>query len=471
MTAISEADLGRVLLIYQTKSYQSLLNEDVYEFQNLVSVNSERAGSTAESYTYQRLTALGHDSVREVDPGGASKEFFSGDSSVLDRITVKMKETQTAVEVRQDVWKRAQLSYKDAATALDPLKLELHNKNIITLQRKEKTYHGDGTGVLAENSAAATISGGTAILSLYNQEGKRGFVRWLEFNDKVQLRDPDGTQRVPSVSSGTFSYFRVFARTELVVAGTAPTVTLKAYDSSDTELTITAFASAADGDYLFPDHQPAVDLSGAIADYAEITNVEPGLISISAEDGRVVDGVTMSGVSAGTHQDAGGATFWHTQFSELLSKLKLRSGEHKYKFPTIKMSPEVFDFIVTLNEGQRFLTDIKEAEHGMMGYYYTHRDTLSKLQVSRYCPSYRMYFEPQNKKLDGSVDVSKDAPLRFVFSDFDFITRPDNGKIWDWKVDSTAGRLQIMQAHMQGFCRFIAPQASAIGVLKNYSLS
>jgi hypothetical protein len=234
--------------------------------------------------------------------------------------------------------------------------------------------------------------------------------------------------------------------------------------------TFSSITSLAADDVLYDAYQAtngAVSDVTSVTDWGDLVNM-PGLISLGAADGRVVNGVTHSGLYAGMQKDISGAALEFSHFGEMLTKLKNRNSMENYDWKEIEAAGEVFDYLAEINAGQQFLIPFQD-ERGAKKIGFHHRDTHLVLREGRYTPSYRLYLPPVLKKNPGNKDASKMAPIQFRFTDWDFIKTPD-GRYWRQDENSSGQQVKAVRMDMVAWGTFITPRASTIGTIKNFTI-
>lgn len=313
----------------------------------------------------------------------------------------------------------------------------------------------DGTGVRGQALDAGSIASGRITFSFDTASTARGSVTWVEQDDILHAVQTDGTDRAPTLSSGTYDHYRVIS-----VDDDAGTCVIAAESSADAELTVTATNLVA-GDYLVrgTTSDTFQDLSSiGSTDYNTLSIEMTGLDSLTEDDSRVVNGITLSGTLGGTRKDVGSSTplaFKHVQ--QMMSKLDKRAGTGKYQWETLLMNHDAYDAFVDANETQRQLISSKDNKRGFPTLTYQYAKSSLAFMPDRFMRKQRVYALP-NK-----------GALQFKGKEPDFVA-PNGGDIFQLDASSSGGYAKKIKAHLFGTGALYCVQPNAIGVIENYAL-
>jgi hypothetical protein len=470
--AFADVASALAMQIHYNQGYISLLNESVAEFNSLLKLKVA-TGVGEKQTNFLSVGSYPHSNFQMVDPGATDGAFISGQSVNSTESYALMKEMNSVMKIQRNVWERAKIAKNKY---LNPFEIEQRASQIVNANAIAIKFHGDGTGLLASlSSATATvaISGGYVTYPLNNvatkfttSKANKGFVRWLKEGQKVGIYAPDGTAR--TVAGGSHSYFQVEEVTDTL---SAPTVKLSSRTSAGVlNTSFSSITSLAADDCIYDigqaNYGAVSDLTGTIADFGNLVNM-PGMISLSADDSRVVNGITHSGLSKGVRTNVAAALDF-SQMAALLTKIEYRNSMENYDWKEIQCAGEVFDYLAEINEGQRFLLPFDD-DRGVKSIGYWHRTKHLKLEISRYVPSYFMYFMPSMKSAPGAGNTSEFAPIQFRFSDWKPMKTPDGGM---WRNDEDSGGVQVksIRADMVSFGTFLTTRPSTIGVLEGFTI-
>ncbi len=353
-----------------------------------------------------------------------------------------------SIEVERSLIAKAM---SDMARYGEPLAEELKCKTIGMARMLSAAVFQDGSGRIGTVSSAAVVN--TTQLSIVLKTGTddEGHVGYWEYGDKVKCVSTAGAAQVCTVASGTQAYFTVAN-----VDRENDTVTLNAYDSSDVLLDVDAANQIGSGDYFVRYGITANDFAGTITDYGKFCEAFVGLQSLAEDDGRVVNGLTLSGAIKGTRQSGGGNPIDSTHFQQCLSKVKVAVGEGAYKWTDAIMAPEVMDALVESRETDRRFTTFGDNTRGVNGLGYQHGKDKILFMTDEHCPKKRIYCVPQG-------DV-----LQFRGADFEFV-RPDGGQKFFLAPTSSGGHYRSVKAYMEGSGLLLCVHPQAIGVIDNFT--
>lgn len=393
----------------------------------------------------------------------AAVDSLAGAFPASQRVTVEekstvFKEIDATIEISEMLAQRLKLS-ADIKYA-EQLSLELESKINYAQRRVGADLHLDGTGVMGTvaSSADTTGAGGSVLVSLSTAVSARGHVNVFEFDDLVTVYNPNGTVDAPTVV-GTFYAYQV-----IDVLRESNQVRLAPVDSSYSRLSLTASSIDA-ADVIYRIGQPTkLDLTAAIADYGTATEICVGLESLIADDGRVVNGMTMSGVLRSIIRDKSGEVADIRHLTELVGALRNRNGQRAgYRWEKVLCASEYLDTQAETWRQDRRFNSSGDGKLGAPALSYQHADVKLDFYVSEFCRKDRQWLIP-------SGGASGKAPVQFRFSDFKAAEAPDGGSKWNRNRDASGGALkawsQYLMAHIGAYN--LAP--AACGVIKGASV-
>ena len=464
--------LATTLQIRMEEGYIDLINNDVDDFAS-VEAMADATGAASREIRYALKGSRPVDNAQLVNPGAVEPAFIEGESSDIVEKTAKPKEINVACQFDQAVFARALAD--PSLVYAGVMDLTIFDQQVNSKEVVLRDYYGDATGargtIATDNG---TVASNAITYKLYNVSTKPGCPYWIEEGMKLMLVANDGTAVQPAVTSGTSAYIKVTSVDQL---SSVKTITAQVYNAAGTLLTLdNTAAQTSQGTaldcilYSYGDLAQGglIDRTG-ITDWGYLLHMT-GLQALSANDGRTIDGTVRSGRYAGTVLDKGDNTPLHfTDFANLLGQLVRKNGADKYDYPMAKCSEEVWNHLINLDEGNKFLRPMENGR-GAVDYYYVRKGQKIKFDSVRFCPDYDVWFEPKLKATMAGPDASNRAPILFKFTGFDYIQTPDSSSPFEWKVKG-GQRLKVVEAHLQTFGQFVSQQASAIGRIKGGTIA
>lgn len=387
---ITQLTLGQLAQIEFNKRTRLQLSEAHPEWDYISKLREKN--SLARERRFLSQIGLGPSAFQWRNPGTANRSFPAGQKVGLTEHTAKYKEINGTIEVEQNVWRRAQ---EGDAWYDEPLDLEIRSKAISGARRMSIDAEGDGSGVVGTVLGTPTISAGRIVVTLATPASGapvRGFVGWFEFQDRLNHYTTAGAAgTAPTVSSGTFDHWQVENRDRDLNQ-----VTLSARDALDVELTVTV-VGVATTNLFYRTGQPTIpDLTTAISDYGNLCEVMVGFQSLTANDGRTVHGMLMSGATAGSRFDAKDAPLDVSLIHKMMDKVSIAVGK-RYRYKTLLSSHEgIQNFIESREDDRRFIS-IQDDKRGAPGFAYVYNEHTLKLDSSEFCPKNLMYTFPEAK--------------------------------------------------------------------------
>jgi hypothetical protein len=453
-------NLGKTLHILQTKGLINALNNDDAEFELFRAMIVEKA--KGRSFTYRLQTNSGMARVRAGAVG--DKAFPAAAPLKAIEATGQYKEMKATIEFEGALWRAIQASPSESDIELLMTELEqtiINNKRYLSL-----VCQGDGTGaILTVNSANVAISGGKVVVTQALSVGTalaRGAVAWAQIGDKLYPFATDGTRHDVGVASGTVDYYEVDS-----VDRDAGTVTLIVRNAADTALTANGVGTVVATDIFYRSEAVsaagAPDVSGAIADYGSVSASMLGLDSLSAADGRTVNGVVHSGLNAGTVINNAGGVLGLKSYDKLVRALVLRNGRKPFSWTKAHVDPAIIDFLVESQEDSRRMVPGQDPKvgAGSIGF-------ISNAAAVTFMPS--EFARPDVIRLlpEGVVAGGRKI-LELRFNEFEPVKF--GGETVFPKPSADGGFLDQMVSYMTGRVGFACLRPSAIGTLTNFIMS
>jgi hypothetical protein len=448
---IDNLQLGKFLQIAFSEGVRSQLSQDYKDWEYVKQHRVSDPDGREVRFLFQK--SYGPAAVQYRNPNGSTK-FPNAQQITVSEHSAVYKEIDVTIELEYNLWNRAR---KSPAKYAEPLAMEIQSKTVAAKRQMAKDMYGDGTGVIATAGAAAsdtTGAGGFTTVTLSTANSTRGHIGFCEFGDLLLNYNPDGTADAPTVV-GTFYAWRIKSRNRKLNQ-----VVLEAVDSSMNVLSLTA-SSIDSGDVLYRVGQPTIpDLTAAISDYGTITEVMAGLESLTANDGRVIHGITMSGASAGTVSDAGGNPLDVSQLQELMDSTKINVGQSVYSWKMMTMAPESHAALIESRETDRRFTSVEDNKRGVKVFAFIHGNDTLESNTSEYCPKKRLYVLPEAK--------SGNKVLEYYGTDFEPVKMGSMGE-FHLKPSDTGGHERRITSYMEALAVLICKHPAAIGRLENFT--
>jgi hypothetical protein len=449
---IDNLQLGKFLQIAFSEGVRSQISQDYRDWDHIKQQRVSDPDGREVRFLFQR--SYGPGAVQYRNPNFSST-FPAAQQISVSEHTAIYKEIDVTIELEYNLWNRAR---KSPAKYAEPLALEIQSKTIASKRRLAADLYGDGTGVIGTVSSASdtTGAGGYVTITLSSSNSARGHVGFFEYGDLLLNKNPDGTADDPTVSGGTFYAWRVkqkLRRNNQVV--------LEAVDASMNVLSLTASSIDA-SDLLYRVGQPTIaDLTGSISDYGTVTEVMAGLESLTANDGRVIHGITMSGSSAGTVVDAGGNPLDVSYIQQMMDDVKINVGQSVYSWPMMAMAPESHAALIESRETDRRFITVDDAKRGIKVFAYQHGNDSLETYTSEYVPLKRLYALPQAK--------AGNKVLEYWGTDFEPVKMGGMGE-FHLKPSAAGGHERRISSYMEALCCLICKHPAAIGRLENFTV-
>jgi hypothetical protein len=465
INTVDNKNMGISLWIAFQSGFTSLVNNDAEDFGSLTAI-ADSNGAAARQVNFALEPARPVSNAQMRNPGAKNAAFLNGEAETIVEKTATAKQLDIVGEFDHDVFARCEMD--PSQIYVGPMGKTVHNMQINAHENLLLQYYGDGSGAVATlgTIGSATIAGGEITIPISNVSTTPGCIYWLREEAKLVAYKTDGTAHDPTVSSGTVAYLKVTA-----VDHDNKKATFAAYDSSDVKLTVTAASTLDTGDVLYnysDESEGGVFNRSAISDYGDLLYM-PGLQALGADNGITVNDVVLSGAYAGSNRDLAGASLFFTDIGALMSKIDRRVGQNKYLYEQAKCSFDTWNYLINLDEGSKYLKPMENVRGGK-SYMYHHQGKSIEVVSRRFVPDAEMWFEPKLKNPMAAPGVTNDGPLMFKFTGFDYIKVPGSNDIFREKVTS-AGRLKVIQTHLQTFGTFVATQNASIGRIKNFIIS
>jgi len=451
-TKVSDLTLGNYLKIVSKGAVYNNLSEDSPAWDLIM--RQKKGPEDGRQLRYNLRSALGAGAVGFVAVNGGA--YPTEHQSTLNEGTAEYKDFAATIEVERTLINKA---YSNLGKYGAPLAEELRTKTIALSRVLSASLYKDGTGVLGTITGTPSISGGKIVMTLNTTSDARGYIGWFEPGDKVLVYNTAGT--VQGIDAGVWDetngsdYLRVD-----VIDRDNNQITCAAFDASaGATVAITGVDVAGDTDFIYRFVQATTsDLSSGhgTTDYNTFSEDWVGLGTLSEDDGRVANGITLSGALGGTRRSVGGNPIDASDFQKLMSRLMIAVGQGRYSYPKALMAWTTYDALIESRETDRRFQSIKDNKKGVENMAYVHGKNTIFFTPDEFCPEKRIYICPEG-------DV-----LQFYGSDFEFV-QPQNGQKFFLKPNST-GHDRTLRAYMEGSGLLLSTHSGGIGTIENFTV-
>lgn len=397
---LTDIDIHKFLKIYQMDGFTRNLSENSEMWNHIQQLKEMDA--MARQTKFLLIDQLGYSGVQALPADGSGNYPTAARSNLIEPV-VNYKEWGWTVDVPRVLENK---TGADLIQYAKPLATELDNKQIAFARLKCVEIQGDGSGAIGLLSAAASYAANevTITISHASADAGRSFVRWFHEGDVVKIASPAGVARLAANAGGN-----LVSQLQVVdIDESARTVTLSGFAATDNDTTITGVGTIASGDYVYRIGTTPNDLTAiSTNDYDTLSEVMVGLESLTANDGRGLFGITMTGSTKGTRKDLNGAVIDSKHFQQLLSELKRKAGKGRYSYDTAFMADETYDSLVESREADRRFHSIEDTDRGVKGIGYVHGRDKVEFVPDEFCHAQRIWVLPTGK--EALCFIGKDA--------------------------------------------------------------
>lgn len=458
---ISGLTLGKLLKIMSKGAvYNQLSQAGAMWKQILVYKDGEAKG---REHRYEVLTSYGPAAVQFTGYSN-SAAFPEGQRSEIVEAIAQFKDFDLTLEY--------DLSLEDKSGAelvsySRPLALEMNAKSMYTARLLSSSVMGDGSGV---NGIVGSVSVSTAndkitvTLSTSNANADRSHPGWFELGDKYKFAAADSTAHNTINNTATsVAYWKVTR-----VDQDSAEIDFQPYSAAGALINITtATLGATDptaADCLYRIGITPNDLTAISSnDWNTISEAFVGLPSLAANDGRLVNGLTMSGATAGTQRDVDGALLSRKDFQKVLSLVKRVTGgmtdDKELSYSKALMHDIVYDTLVEQAEANRQWFNVTDPSSGVSKIGHKQGKQFVEFDTDEHIPFQRIWILPDQK-----------GPLAFVGHDFKDVKLGGSSQFLK-PVAGTSQYYKQGMAFMSGAGCMYARHPAAIVQIKNFTLS
>lgn len=437
-------------------------------------VNRFRIGNQlARELKFMFQNSYGPAAAQFVAVGTSNRAFPAAQAISVAEHVAQLKELDVTIEIDYNLWDRANATPEKYG---DYFATELDSKMTAAKRLVAGFFYGDGSGVVMQSdSTAVTANSGNGtdkiVVTVLETTAGRGSLGQAQYGDLLIPKTPAGGARATAPTSGqnAFYAFKVTARSRK-----NKTVTMIPVDSDGAYIATDSMATtAADVFYRVGQHNaasttstaalPTYDLTGVIADYGSLSTVFPGLETLTANDGRIVHGITMSGASAGTVVDGAAGTLDFSMLYEMMDEVRVNVGA-EFRYKSLVMAPEAQRSFVMSRETDRMFTAAGDAQRGPTGggMKFAHGNDNLSVVTSEFIKRQRIFALPET--------AGGDKVLEYWGTDFAPI-RAKNGDEFLLKPHTSGGYSNMMVSYLRAYQTLICKMPAAIGRLENFVLA
>ena len=445
---ISDLDLGTFLQIIYSKGIFHQTSRDYSDF-DMIKMNNVKI-APGRQYDFQLSTSLAPASTQRRNPGVSDRPFPKGFRIAHQEYTAIFKEIQTTIEVDGNLLARAsQTPQKYAELWATQAELSLDGARRVMASE----IYRDGTGALGHVQAQATPASGRITVQLENDRSatnKLSYAGWFEADDIILPINRDGS--TASTLAGA-TYLQV-----VEVDVLANTVLFKGLDSDFDEVAITTAPDANEVLYRF-DQQIFPDLDSSF-DYGSVATPIVGYEGLAAADGRLVHGMNLEGVLAGSHVDAAGSSIDVKFIEQALNLAKRRVGPTRYDWKKMCTSYQTRSALIESKETDRRFVSVKDNDRGSAEFNYIHGETQLRLGASEYCPEDAIWMLPE-------VRSSGEKVMEYVGDEMKIAKY---GNMADFHLKISSGQYSdTVQQFMRGVNLLLCKHPAAIASITGFT--
>jgi hypothetical protein len=410
-----------------------------------------------------------------MNPGSASEAMPTGIKVGISEATAYFKEIAATTIVDANLLQRLASTQAKAA---DDLAMELDATALNVKRTIARDFYGDGTGIVVRAKSVSVTDGaaGTGKVTVtaalpgetVDSLATHGSITFLEEGMILAIATKAGVAvDVSGDTAGIYAWkvslVDVDAGTFVVKPVASDLVTELAIEAASGDSNQVADNFVAGTCFYNLSQIGAFPNQTSLSDYGTASKMFVGIESLSAHDGRLCNGLTMSGLFAGSRRDCGGDLITIDDIQGAMSLAKRRVGQGAASWNNVLMHDKVWDVFVLSTEDDRRFYAKEDAGRGSKTFVFQHGKDALEFIVSEFCPINRAYSLPVNLKGGKAVEMH--------MTDIVSQKSPDNGNPWVRKVNSSGVYTKQFESFSSGFLQMVAHQPAAIVALENFTLS
>jgi len=463
VSQVTALDLGYFLQIAFSDGIRNQLSSDYKDWEMIKQV---ALNGTPDGRQLQYLLQTGYGPSAVQARGVTQAAFPASQKASSSEGVATYKEFDATIEIEYNLWNRAR---KAPAKYVEPLANEISSKTIATKRFMASLVYGDGSGVVGQATGTTAVTSPTSnslTFTIAATTSARGHIGNFQNGDILVLKDADGTATALDTSLATEPvYWKVVSKNR-----SAGTVVLQGLDSAfapvATITSVTTPPAAGAVFYRYGQQTGAVDALDLSAitsatDYGTLTEVFAGLESLTANDGRKIHGINLSGSSAGTRFDGSAGAIDGDMIHETLDEVKLNVGKNQYKWSKAVSAPQVIRKLISDRDSDRRFNVSDDLKSGSRKFTYQHEEDTLEFVSSEFSPAQRIWLFPEGKSGNSKV-------LEFHGTDFEPVKGQDMSA-FHLRPSANGGHERIMTSYMEALAVLICKHPAAFGVITNFT--
>lgn len=471
---VGAGQLENLLQISYTKMIRQQLSASFAEWEMIKQYRVGNPDGRQRNFMLQ--TGRGPSSVQFRNPGLAGGAFPAAHQSTMVEGRAVFKEMDLAITIPYNLWTLAQTS---PAKYAEPLAIELASKPVAAKRLLAASLFGDGSGVVCEvaSTGAATLSAsGDVVVTVDVTDDAYGHLGFCEIDDLLIPAAKAGTvigatnlpvgAAVAQNVGGAFSNL-AYAYKVVRVNRSARQVTLRLVNQATLEAVASPTSVAHQmvaGSVLYRVGQPTIpDLTATPADWGSLTEALVGFESLISDAGRVVHGITMSGVTGSSVYDCDGNIIDTPFIHSAMDEVKINVGRGAYQWKKLMISPEAAKVFIEGRETDRHFQSVKDGTRGTHMFSYQHENDLIEVHSSEFVPFSRGYILPEGGQ-NGKV-------FDFFSTDWKAAQAPNGGGQFMFAPFTAGGYSRDLIGYMSTRFTLVNMHPRACVKLKNFVLA
>lgn len=461
-----QLQLGSILQIAFSKGVRTQISQDFRDFEMVRRAKISSSAPRQINFYFQNGLLPSNTQWR--NPGTSNRSFPRAFQPATAEYSAKLKEANASIELEYNLYERAKATPEKYA---EPLQMILSAAMTSTKREMARALYKDGTGVIAQVAAGANAAAKPAsnqvVFTLDSSDTSRGHVGDMEYDEHYVLVTGAGNLAGDAPLTGEFDTDAAVnvALWQCVDKDRAlGKVTMRALnvDFTPKAAPIAVTQQPTVALYFYKYDQPTRPALASVSDYGTASETLAGLESLAANDGRVIHGITMSGVTGASEFNATAALDL-SDFNKAMDKVKVEVGQDRYKWKQAICSPEAQSALIESREADKRFINWDEKDGTGMGskkFGIQHRNDQIELVDSEYCHPKRLWILPETKGGEKVIEMHG--------SDFTTVKEPNGGGDFRLKVEGGA-YVNSVVSYMQSVCVLICKHPKSIVKIRNFT--